>query len=128
MPKKSEPSTTKRTKDLRKQIKIFLLIISIAIILFSEKLYAQALRFIAYGEECDISQIPLDGFYCLGIIPAYHFLDITAHTDDNNLILKCRALGLRYDLTKGIPDDSVETHFVKDRLELTDDFTLNWKK
>ena len=40
----------KRTKDLHKQIKIFLLIMCVVIILFSQKLYAQALHFIAYGD------------------------------------------------------------------------------
>jgi hypothetical protein len=80
--------------------------------------------------ECNVSQIPLDGFHCIGLIPAHHFLDVTAHTDDNNnLILKCEALGLRYDPTGEIPDDdSFEKHFVKDRLELIDNFTLNWQK
>lgn len=78
---------------------------------------------------CDTSLIPLDGFQCVRLIPAHHFLDVTAHTDDNNnLILKCKALGLQYDITRGMPDDSFERHFVKDRLELIDDFSLNWKK
>lgn len=80
--------------------------------------------------ECDISQIPLDGFRCLGLITAYQFVDITAHADDEkNLILKCKVLGLRCDLIKGLPDDDTfERLFVNDRLELIDDFTLNWQK
>lgn len=80
--------------------------------------------------ECDISLIPLDGFRCLGLTTAYHFINVVACMDDkNNLILKCKVLGLRYDLAKGLPnDDTFERQFVKDRLELIDDFTLNWQK
>lgn len=78
--------------------------------------------------ECDISQIPLDGFQCLGLITAYQFVDITAHADgEKNLILKCKVLGLRCDLTKGLPDDDTfERLFAQDRLELIDDFILRW--
>ncbi|MBI2469651.1 MAG: metallophosphoesterase [Planctomycetes bacterium] len=80
--------------------------------------------------ECDISQIPLDGFLCLGLITAYQFMDVIADTDGkDNLTLTCKVLGLRCDLTKGLPDDDAfERQFVKDRLELIDDFTLNWQK
>lgn len=79
--------------------------------------------------ECDISRIPLDGFQCLGLVTAYHFVDVTAHTDDKkNVTLKCKALGLRCDLTMEPPDDSsFERLFVKERLEVIDDFTLNWQ-
>lgn len=79
--------------------------------------------------ECDISRIPLDGFQCLGLITAYHFVDVTAHTDDKkNVILKCNVLGLRCDMTRKLPDDiTFERLFIKDRLELIDDFTLNWQ-
>jgi hypothetical protein len=78
---------------------------------------------------CDVSQIPFDGFICLGLITAYQFVDVIADTDDkNNLILKCTVLGLRYDITNGLPDDdTVEKQFVKDRLKLIDNFTLNWQ-
>ena len=38
--------------------------------------------------ECNVSQIPLDGFHCIGLIPAHHFLDVTAHTDDNNNLIE----------------------------------------
>ncbi|HHT9137415.1 MAG TPA: metallophosphoesterase family protein [Candidatus Wunengus sp. YC60] len=80
--------------------------------------------------ECDHSQIPMDGFHCMGLIPAYQFMDVVADTDDkNNLILKCKVLGLQCDLTEGLPDDDTfERQFVNDRLELIDDFTLNWQK
>ncbi|MBM4064490.1 MAG: hypothetical protein FJ266_02440 [Planctomycetes bacterium] len=79
---------------------------------------------------CDTSQIPMDGFRCLGLIVAYQFIDIVANTDDkDNLILTCKVLGLQCDLTEGLPDDDTfERQFVKDRLELIDDFTLNWEK
>ena len=79
---------------------------------------------------CDVSQIPLDGFRCLGLITAYQFIDIVADTDDkDNLTLKCKTLGLQCDLTEGLPDDDTfGKQFVKDRLELIDDFTLNWEK
>lgn len=44
-----------------------------------------------------------------------------------NLILKCKVLGLRCDLTKGLPDDDTfERLFAQDRLELIDDFILRW--
>lgn len=80
--------------------------------------------------ECDISQIPLDGFRCLGLITAYQFMDVVADTDDkNNLVLKCKVLGLRYDLTRELPDDDTfEKQFVKERLALIDEFTLHWQK
>jgi len=80
--------------------------------------------------ECDHSQIPMDGFRCLGLIAAYQFVDVVADTDNkNNLILKCKVLGLRCDLTRGLPDDNAfERQFVKDHLEVIDDFTLNWQK
>lgn len=80
--------------------------------------------------ECDISRIPLDGFRCLGLITAYQFVDVTIHTDEKtNVILKCKVLGLQCDLTRGLPDDDAfERLFTKDRLELIDDFTLNWQK
>lgn len=79
---------------------------------------------------CDTSQIPMNGFRCLGLITAYQFIDIVADTDDkNNLTLECKVLGLRCDLTRGLPDDDAfERQFVKDRLELIDDFTLSWQK
>ncbi|HHT9146772.1 MAG TPA: metallophosphoesterase family protein [Candidatus Wunengus sp. YC61] len=75
---------------------------------------------------CDTSQIPMDGFRCLGLITAYQFIDIVADTDDkNNLTLTCKVLGLRCDLTKGLPDDDAfERQFVNDRLEVIDDFIL----
>jgi hypothetical protein len=80
--------------------------------------------------ECDVSQIPLDDFRCLGLITAYHFLDITVHADDKkNLILQCKVLGLRCDPSSGLSDDyAFERLFVKDRLELIDEFALNWQK
>jgi len=79
---------------------------------------------------CDTSQIPMDGFRCLGLITAYQFIDIVANTDDkDNLILTCKVLGLQCDLTEGLPDDDTfGKQFVKDRLELIDDFTLKWQK
>src|SRR3972149_8120447 len=79
---------------------------------------------------CDTSQIPMDGFRCLGLITAYQFIDIVADTDDkNNLTLTCKVLGLQCDLTEGLPDDDTfERQFVKDRLEVIDNFTLNWEK
>jgi len=75
---------------------------------------------------CDTSQIPMDGFRCLGLITAYQFIDIVADMDDkDNLTLKCKVLGLRCDLTNGLPDDDTfERQFVNDRLEVIDDFTL----
>lgn len=80
--------------------------------------------------ECDISQIPLNSFQCLKLETAYHFVDITTHVNDKNaLVLKCRVLGLRYNTEKELPDDeSFEKEFVKERLELIDDFTVNWQK
>jgi len=80
--------------------------------------------------ECDTSQIPMNGFRCLGLITAYQFVDIVADTDDkNNLTLTCKVLGLQCDLTEGLPDDDTfERQFVKDRLEVIDNFTLNWEK
>ena len=80
--------------------------------------------------ECDTSQIPMNGFRCLGLITAYQFVDIVADTDDkNNLTLTCKVLGLQCDLTEGLPDDDTfGKQFVNDRLELIDDFTLNWEK
>src|SRR3989339_589331 len=79
---------------------------------------------------CDTSQMPMDGFRCLGLITAYQFIDIVADTvDKNNLTLKCKVLGLQCDLTEGLPDDDTfERQFVNDRLEVIDDFTLNWEK
>lgn len=79
---------------------------------------------------CDTSQIPMDGFRCLGLITAYQFMDVVADTDDkNNLTLTCKVLGLRCDLTKGLPDDDAfERQFVNDRLEVIDNFTLSWQK
>ena len=75
---------------------------------------------------CDTSQMPMDGFRCLGLITAYQFIDIVADTDDkDNLTLKCKVLGLQCDLTEGLPDDDTfEKQFVNDRLEVIDDFTL----
>lgn len=80
--------------------------------------------------ECDTSQIPLNGFRCAEFITAYHFVDIVARTGDKNtIILQGKVFGLRYDLAKGLPDDDTfERQFVKERLELIDDFTLNWQK
>ncbi|MBI4221220.1 MAG: metallophosphoesterase [Planctomycetes bacterium] len=79
---------------------------------------------------CDASQIPMNGFRCLGLITAYQFIDIVADTDDKkNLTLTCKVLGLRCDLTEGLPDDDTfERQFVKDRLEVIDNFTLSWEK
>jgi hypothetical protein len=79
---------------------------------------------------CDISSIPLDGFQCSGLITAYQFVDIAADFDEGkNLALKCRVLGVTYDLTKGLPDDdSFKKQFTRDRLELLDAFTVNWKR
>jgi len=79
---------------------------------------------------CDTSQIHMNGFRCLGLITAYQFIDIVADTDDkNNLTLECKVLGLRCDLTEGLPDDDAfERQFVNDRLEVIDNFTLNWQK
>ncbi|HHT9113697.1 MAG: metallophosphoesterase [Planctomycetes bacterium] len=79
---------------------------------------------------CDTSQIPMDGFRCLGLITAYQFIDIVADTDDkDNLTLTCKTLGLQCDLTEGLPDDDTfERQFVNDRLEVIDDFTLSWEK
>ena len=78
---------------------------------------------------CNTSQIPMDGFRCLGLITAYQFIDIVADTDDkNNLTLTCKVLGLRCDLTKGLPDDDAfERQFVNDRLEVIDDFILTYR-
>jgi hypothetical protein len=80
--------------------------------------------------ECDISQIPLNSFQCLKLVTAYHFVDIVIHINDKNtLVLKCRVPGIRYDTKKGLPDDeSFEKEFIKERLELIDDFTVNWQK
>lgn len=80
--------------------------------------------------ECNTSQIPFDGFQCVEFITAYHFVDIIVRTDNNNkVILQGKVFGLRYDLAKGLPDDSAfERQFVKERLELIDDFTLHWQK
>ncbi len=79
---------------------------------------------------CDTSQIPMDGFRCLGLITAYQFIDIFADTDDkDNLTLTCKTLGLQCDLTDGLPDDDTfERQFVNDHLEVIDNFTLNWEK
>ncbi len=79
---------------------------------------------------CDTARIPMDGFRCLGLIVAYHFLDIVADTDDkDNLTLTCKVVGLPCDLTDGLPgDDAFARRFVKDRLEVIDAFTLSWKK
>ncbi|GAB63315.1 MAG: hypothetical protein DWB56_05545 [Candidatus Jettenia sp.] len=80
--------------------------------------------------ECNTSQIPFDGFQCVEFITAYHFVDIIVRTNNNNkVILQGKVFGLRYDLAKGLPDDSAfERQFVKERLELIDDFTLHWQK
>ncbi len=80
--------------------------------------------------DCDVSEIPLDGFHYLGLITAYNFVDIVADTDDKkDLILKCKAIGLRYDITGGLPsDDTVEKEFVKDNMELIDNFTVTRSK
>ena len=79
---------------------------------------------------CDTSQIPMDGFRCLGLITAYQFIDIVADTDDkNNLTLTCKVLGLPCDLTEGLPDDDAfERQFVNDRLEVIDDFTFGTQR
>jgi len=71
-----------------------------------------------------------EGFQCQGLVTAYHFVEVTATTDNNrNVIFKCKALGLRYDLSKGLPDDATfEKQFVKEQLELIDDFTVTWQK
>jgi len=82
------------------------------------------------GGDSDVSQILPEGFHCPGLVTAYHFVEVTASADNNrNLIFKCKALGLRYDLSKGLPDDTTfEKQFVKERLELIDDFTVTWQK
>lgn len=82
------------------------------------------------GGDGDVSQILPEGFHCQGLVTAYQFIDVTASADNNqNLILKCKALGLRYDLSKGLPDDiTFEKQFVRERLELIDDFTVTWQK
>lgn len=48
---------------MRKQVKLFLLIINFLVVfcLFSEKLYAKALHFIAYGDTRDIKDIKPTG-------------------------------------------------------------------
>ena len=78
----------------------------------------------------DVSQVLTEGFQCPGLVTAYHFVEVTATADNNrNVIFKCKALGLRYDLSKGLPDDTAfENQFVKERLELIDDFTVTWQK
>ena len=80
--------------------------------------------------ECDPATIPMDGFQCRGLITAYQFVDVTVDTDDNkNLVLKGKVWGLRCDLSKGLPDDDAfKKQFVKERLELIDEFTLKWRK
>lgn len=80
--------------------------------------------------ECDISKIPFDGFKCLKLITAYHFVDIVADINNKNmLVLKCKVLGLQYDIEKGLPDDaSFEKEFIRDHLEVIDDFTVSWSK
>ena len=81
------------------------------------------------GGGGDVSRILTEGFQCQGLVTAYHFADFTATADSSrNVTIKCRALGLRYDLSKGLPDDTTfEAQFVKDRLELIDDFTITWQ-
>lgn len=80
--------------------------------------------------ECDISQIPLGNFRCAEFVSAYHFLDVIVDTDEKNrVIFTCKVLGRRYDTTQDMPDDATfKKDFVKDRLELVDDFTLHWQK
>ena len=81
------------------------------------------------GGEGNVSQILTEGFQCQGLVTAYHFVEVTATADSNrNVTIKCRAMGLRYDLSKGLPDDTTfEAQFVKERLELIDDFTVTWQ-
>ncbi|MDN3515117.1 MAG: hypothetical protein NG747_12055 [Candidatus Brocadia sp.] len=40
-----------------------------------------------------------------------------------------KVIGLRCDITRGLPDDrTFESLFIKDRLAVIDEFTLNWQK
>ncbi|TVM03926.1 MAG: hypothetical protein CV087_02600 [Candidatus Brocadia sp. WS118] len=79
--------------------------------------------------ECDISQIPFHGFRCLQMVKAYQYVDVAIHSDEKNTVtLQCKVLGLRYDPPQELPDDDVfEKHFIKERLELIDDFSLHWQ-
>ena len=79
--------------------------------------------------KCDISQIPFDGFRCLQLVRAYQYIDVTIHSDEKNTVtLQCKVLGLRYDSPQELPDDDVfEKQFIKDRLELIDNFSLRWQ-
>ena len=79
--------------------------------------------------DCDVTQIPFDDFVGSGITTAYNFVDISVdYTNDRTLVLNCKVLGLRCDVSEGLPtDDIFEKQFVKDRLELIDNFTLNWR-
>ena len=79
--------------------------------------------------DCDVTQIPFDDFVGSGITTAYNFVDISVdYTNDGTLVLNCKVLGLRCDVSEGLPtDDIFEKQFVKDRLELIDNFTLNWR-
>ena len=81
------------------------------------------------GVEGNVSQILTEGFQCQGLVTAYHFVEVTATADSRrNVTIKCRAMGLRYDLSKGLPDDTTfETQFVWKQLELIDDFTVTWQ-
>lgn len=81
------------------------------------------------GAEGSVSQILTEGFQCQGLVTAYHFVEVTATADSSrNVTIKCKAMGLRYDLSKGLPDDTTfEAQFVKERLELIDDFTVTWQ-
>lgn len=77
----------------------------------------------------DFSRILPEGFQCQGLVTAYHFVEVTATADSSrNVTIKCKAMGLRYDLSKGLPDDTTfKTQFVKGRLELIDNFTVTWQ-
>ena len=81
------------------------------------------------GGKGDVSQILTDGFQCQRFVTAYHFVEVTVTADSSrNVTIKCKAMGLSYDLSQGLPDDTAfEAQFVKERLELIDDFTVTWQ-
>ncbi|MDR4509464.1 MAG: metallophosphoesterase [Candidatus Brocadiaceae bacterium] len=80
--------------------------------------------------RCDTSKIPLDGFQCIMLTPAYHFVEIVASSDNRkNVRLHCKVLGLRHDVTTNVPeDDAFARQFVKNNLEIIDEFTLGLHK
>ncbi|HJW87178.1 MAG TPA: metallophosphoesterase [Candidatus Brocadiaceae bacterium] len=81
------------------------------------------------GGKGDVSQILTDGFQCQRFVTAYHFVEVMVTADSSrNVTIKCKAMGLSYDLSQGLPDDTAfEAQFVKERLELIDDFTVTWQ-